>query len=447
MQVVTRHKRETILIGVVILTLLAVLIVNAVRANPTTSGKTLGDLLGTSNRTAPGASLGPSQTDQQIATYQDKLRANPNDAAGQSNLGLLYLQKAREVGDPTFYNKAEAVFNAALKIEPQNATALGGLGSLYLSRHEFQKGLDFGKQAFNAAPSSYALGVIADAQTQLGLMDDATNTVQKMVDARPDLSSYSRVSYIRELYGDDDGAIQAMQQAVDAGAEGTENRAWVTYELGLLYFNKGDFDTAEKTYNEALQFYPNYVYAQAGLAYIKAAKGDLNGAITILKDVTQRFPLPEFLISLGDIYTLAGQTQPANQQYQLVQGIMQIYRDNGVVTDMELALFQADTNNNLPQALAEARQAAANRGIYKTQDVLAWTLYKTGDYQAAAEASKKALALGTNDRLAFFHAGMIAAKLGQKDDAKSYLQKALVNPGFSFLYANEARQTLASLGN
>jgi len=114
---------------------------------------------------------------------------------------------------------------------------------------------------------------------------------------------------------------------------------------------------------------------------------------------------------------------------------------------MELALFQADTNNNLPQALAEARQAAANRGIYKTQDVLAWTLYKTGDYQAAAEASKKALALGTNDRLAFFHAGMIAAKLGQKDDAKSYLQKALVNPGFSFLYANEARQTLASLGN
>lgn len=447
MQIVTRHKREVILVGVIVLTLLAVLIVKALRPNPTNSGKTLGDLLGTSNQTAPGAALAPSQTDAQIATYQDKLRANPNDAAGQSSLGLLYLQKAREVGDPTFYNKAEAVFNTTLKLNPQNATALGGLGSLYLSRHEFQKGLDYGKQAFNAAPSSYALGVIADAQTQLGMMDDATNTVQKMVNLRPDLSSYSRVSYIRELYGEDDEAIQAMQQAVDAGAEGTENRAWVTYQLGMLYFNRGDFPTAEKNFDEALQFYPNYVYAQAGLAYLKAGRGDLNGAITMLKEVSQRYPLPEFLINLGDIYTLAGQPQPASQQYQLVQGIMQIYRDNGVVTDMELALFQADIDSNLPQALAEAKQAAANRGIYKTQDVLAWTLYKTGDFQGAAAASKKALALGTNDRLAFFHAGMIAYKLGQKDEAKTYLQKALVNPAFSFLYANQARQTLASLGN
>ncbi len=447
MQVITRHKREAVLVGVVVLTMLAVLIVNAVRTNPDPSGKTLGDLLGTSRQTAPGVSLGASQTDTQIATYQDKLRANPNDAPGQANLGLLYLQKAREVGDPTFYTKAEAVFNTTLKLDPQNATALGGLGSLYLSRHEFAKGLDFGRQAFNATPSSYALGVVADAQTQLGLIDDATNTVQKMVDTRPDLSSYSRVSYIRELYGDDDGAIQAMQQAVDAGAEGTENRAWVTYQLGMLYYNKGDFATAEKTYNEALQYYPNYVYAQAGLAYIKAAKGDLNGAITMLKTVTARFPLPDFLITLGDIYTLAGQTQPASQQYQLVQGIMQIYRDNGVVTDMELALFQADLNKDLPQTLAEAKQAAANRGIYKTSDVLAWALYQTGDYQGAAIASKKALSLGTNDRLAFFHAGMIAYKSGQKDEAKSYLQKALVNPGFSFLYAQQARETLASLGN
>jgi tetratricopeptide (TPR) repeat protein len=447
MQLIKRYKRETAIVGIIMLTLLALLIVNAAKVAPSAPGATLNELLGTTNRTAPGVAVGPSQTDRQIAAYQENLRAEPNNAANQATLGLLYLQKAREVGDPTFYNKAEAVFNNALQLDPQNTSALGGLGSLSLSRHEFSKGLEYGQKAYAITPTSYDLGVIGDAQTQLGLYDEATETIQKMVNLRPDISSYSRVSYIRELYGDYDGAIQAMQQAVDAGAEGTENRAWVTYQLGNLYYNKGDFVTAEKTFNDALAYYPNYFYAQAGLGLIKAARGDVNSAIVILKDVTRRMPLPEFLIDLGDLYTLANQPREADQQYKLVEGIMQIYRDNGVDTDMEMALFQADHNNNLNEALAQAKKAVANRGIYKTSDALAWTLYQMGDYQAAAGASKEALKLGTQDRLAFFHAGMIAYKLGQQDEARSYLQKALVNPGFSFLYAAQARSTLAALGN
>lgn len=447
MQLIKRYKRETAITGIIFLTLLVLLMINTLRAAPSKSTATLADLMGTSNRTAPFVAPGPNLTDQQIASYQGRLRADPNNAVGQATLGLLYLQKAREVGDPTFYNKAEAVFNKALQLDPKNTSALGGLGSLSLSRHEFARGLDYGQKAFAITPTSYQLGVIGDAQTQLGRYEDATNTVQKMVNLRPDLSSYSRVSYIRELYGDYDGAIQAMQQAVDAGAPGTEGRAWVTYQLGYLYFNKGDFDTAEKIFNEALVYYPNYFYAQAGLGLIKAASGDINKGIEILKNVTQRMPLPEFLINLGDLYTLNNQTREAGQQYKLVEGIMQIYRDNGVITDMEMALFQADHDNNLSDALTQAKEAVANRGIYKAYDVLAWALYKTGDLQGAAEASKQALKLGTQDRLAFFHAGMIAFKLGQKDEARSYLQKALVNPGFSFLYAAEARTTLASLEN
>ena len=42
---------------------------------------------------------------------------------------------------------------------------------------------------------------------------------------------------------------------------------------------------------------------------------------------------------------------------------------------------------------------------------------------------------------------MIAVKMGQKDQARQFLQKALVKPTFSFLHAAEARTTLAGLGN
>ena len=35
---------------------------------------------------------------------------------------------------------------------------------------------------------------LADAQTELGRYDDAVQTLQTMIDMRPDLSSYSRIS-------------------------------------------------------------------------------------------------------------------------------------------------------------------------------------------------------------------------------------------------------------
>ena len=50
------------------------------------------------------------------------------------------------------------------------------------------------------------LGIMGDAQTELGRYDQALATVQRMVDLRPDLASYSRVSYQRELHGDLPGA-------------------------------------------------------------------------------------------------------------------------------------------------------------------------------------------------------------------------------------------------
>lgn len=49
---------------------------------------------------------------------------------------------------------------------------------------------------------------------------------------RPDLRSYSRISYLREIYGDLDGAIEAMKLAVTAGYPGYEQTAWARLTLG-----------------------------------------------------------------------------------------------------------------------------------------------------------------------------------------------------------------------
>jgi Tfp pilus assembly protein PilF len=61
---------------------------------------------------------------------------------------------------------------------------------------------------------------------------------------------------------------------------------------------------------------------------------------------------------------------------------------------------------------------------------------------------EQALRPGTRDALLFFHAGMIANRLGQTSQAKERLQTALnINPGFHILYAGVARQQLKALDN
>ena len=445
MQFLKRYKREVALAVAVIVTAVALVIVSSSQNEPKAPQATLGELLGLGSR--PPAASGASLTDSQISLYQDRLRSRPDDAPGNAQLGLAYLQKAREVGDPAYYTKAEGVLKKALELDPKNVEALGGLGSLALSRHQFAQGLEWGRKAQALQPNSaYNYGVMGDALVELGRYDEAIQTVQKMVDLRPDVSSYSRVSYLRELHGQYDGAIEAMQEAVQAGGPTSENRAWVTYQLGNLYFNKGDLANAEKTYQEALDTLPDYVYALSGMGKIKAAQGDLDGALNIYANITRRMPLAEFIIEYGDLFNAAGKPAEAERQYELVRAIQKLYTDNGVDTDMEMALFDADHDNNLPGALDRAKREFSIRPSIKAAGVLAWTLYKTGDYNAASEASKQALRLGTQDSLAFYHAGMIAYKLGQTAEARNYLEKALtLNPNFSLLYAPEARKTLNEL--
>lgn len=389
----------------------------------------------------------PTQLDDQIVSLQDTLRAHPNNGEAASLLGLAYLQKVREVGDPSYYPKAEALFKHALDRNNKDLDALVGLGTLALARHDFAEALDWGQRAV-ALNTYYAAsyGVVGDAQIELGRYDEAVATVQQMIDLRPDLTSYTRVSYARELYGDIPGAIDAMQRAAMAGAGRPENVAWTQTQLGNLSFNSGDLDSAETQYEASLYTLDGYVYGLAGLGRVAAARGDLPVAIDYYTQAIQTMPLPEFVIALGDVYTAAGQPDEAAKQYALVDAMQQLYRQNGVDTDVEMALFDADHDRNLDEALKRAQAGYDKRPSIRAADVLAWTLYKTGNAADAQKYSREALRLGTKDALLLFHAGMIESALGNRDAAIAYLQQALtINPHFSILYAPQAQTELTRL--
>jgi tetratricopeptide (TPR) repeat protein len=384
------------------------------------------------------------RTDRMIEGLQNRLRHQPQHAETSAWLGQLYLRKARESGDLAYYPRAEAALRQALDLDPGNASALIGLGSLALARHRFHEALEWGQRVQPLAPFTPAVyGLLADAQTELGQYPEALASVQRMVDLRPDLSAYSRVAYARELHGDLEGAVAAMTMAVEAGAPGQESTAWARVQLGHLHLTRGALEHAEHQYRVALADVRDYPHALAGLGRVAAARGDHAAAIDAFTRATTNVPIPEYLVALADLYQATGQTHAMSAAHELIGAMQRLQSANGMDIDLELAMFDLDHDRDIDGAAARLQALRALQPSIRVDDALGWALFKTGQCAEARRVLQRALRLGTQDPLMFFHAGMAEACLGNHAAAETWLQRALdLNPGFSILHAERARQAL-----
>jgi tetratricopeptide (TPR) repeat protein len=363
----------------------------------------------------PGA--GSTDTAALVAGLQQRLHASPRDAQGWALLGLAYQQRARETGDPSWYPRSEQALRRALRLAPDNPAAVGGLGSLGLARHRFREALARGRRALRLSPgSSRAYGVIGDAELELGRYEEAFRAFDTMARLKPSAGGYARVSYARELLGRPSNAIAAMRLALEAAADQPETTAWTRVQLGKLYWSVGRVGAAAREYRAALAAFPGYPYAFAALAQTEAARGRLAHAIALERRAVDAVPLPQFVSELGDLYAAAGRQAEARRQYALVRVIERLLVANGVRTDLETALFEADHRLRAGQVVALARRARAARPSIDGDDTLAWALARTGRCADALPWSQRALRLGTRDALKLFHRGMIERCLGRTDD-------------------------------
>ena len=226
-----------------------------------------------------------------------------------------------------------------------------------------------------------------------------------------------------------------------------EDRAWVSNQLGDLAFTTGDLAGAEYQYRRARAMDPSFVPAQAGLARVLAARGKTDAAIAAYREVVRVYPLPDYVIALIDLETVAGRGADARQHTGLLHVEERLFQANGVNMDLEIALFDADHGADLPSGLAAARREWGRRQSIVVADALGWELYANGRYGEALGYADLALHLGTKSALFLFHRGMIEKALGRTADARKDLRAALdINPHFSVLWSAEARGALSGLG-
>ena len=377
-----------------------------------------------------------------VRELERAVRRDPDDGESLVLLGYAYQQRWRETADASNLPRSEAALRRALRLDPRDALAVTGLGSLALIRHDFHAALALGHRAQRLAPASArTYGVVGDALLELGRYDEAFRAFERMVALRPGVASYARIAYARELLGDLRGAREAMRLAADAAWGQREPAAWASVELAKLELRTGELQRATRLLRGAQRLLPGYVYASEQLARVAAARGDVRGALRHARRTADAVPLPQFVALLADLHERVGNGPEARKQVATVRAIDRLLAANGVRTDVESVLFDADHRLGVQTLVARARAARAARPSILGDDALAWALARTGRCAEARPWSKRSLRLGTRDALLFFHRAEIERCAGNRAAARSWAGRALaLDPAFSVRWAPVAKR-------
>lgn len=379
-----------------------------------------------------------------VRGLERRVAARPSNGDALVLLGLAYQQRARETGDPTFYSLSERALARAAAARGEDSLVVSGLASLAVSRHRFREALALARRAVRQDPKNgTAYAALGDALASLGRYGQAFRVFDRAAVLAPSVATYARIAYARELLGRPQSAVAALRLALELDSTVPEHKAWTLVQLGNVELNVGRLGEAAQAYREALRRFPSYVHAEAGLARVEAARGRYRRAIALLRHAVEVLPLPQYAVALGDVLTADGRAAQARRAYALVGAIQRLSEANGVRTELQAALFDADHGIRLERALARARLAHRDRPSIDGDDVLAWALQRTGRCREALRSSERALRLGTLDALKFFHRGMIERCLGHEQAARAWFARALdLNPHFSLLWAPVARKAL-----
>ena len=385
-----------------------------------------------------------------IKSFQDRIRRNPKDAVSYTILGDLYIRQARETGDVSSYQRAEAALSQALDLLPGYAPAGALLASAHYAQHNFDQALELAERVYESNPkTTSAQVIIGDAYLSLGNYEQAETIYQELGKTEATPPVLARLAHLEELKGNPKEALHLLRRAAgDALRSGgtRESVAWYLLRVGDMYFNIGEIKESGTYYEASLRVFENYHLAQAGLGKVRAAQGKYDEAIAYYQRAISIVPQPDFLAALGDIYMLTNQPDEAQLQYKTVEYIGKLAGINKQIYNRQLANFYSDHDLHLKEALRLALAELESRKDLYGYDAAAWAYYKNGKFEEARVLMDQAMALGTRDARLFYHAGMIALQLGDEAQAREYLEQALtINPHFSVLYADEARTTLDTL--
>jgi len=372
-----------------------------------------------------------------IEGLQAKLRANPYDEKAKLNLALAYIQQSRITGEHAHYDKISLeLISEVLKKDENNFDAVCAKATVLLSQHHFSEALAEGNRAVKLNPyAPFGYGILTDANVELGNYEEAVQAADKMNSIRPDLRSYSRISYLREIFGDNTGALDAMKQAVQSGIPGLEQTEWCRVYYGKLFEQTGDLIHAEEQYITALNNRPDYAYALAGLGGVEKAKSNFRKAIEYFNKAKIVLEDYSFSEELAELYNLTNEKNKSLKELDHAVELLGAHSDHeaeeihGHYADRELALLylkRGETELAMEHALEEYNRRPNNMDVNQT---LAWVLCQRNEIREANTFINVALKTGSKNPVLLYQAGIIKVGNGNRNEGIALMKQALdINP-------------------
>jgi tetratricopeptide (TPR) repeat protein len=341
-----------------------------------------------------------SPAQRRIEQARSVIAKDPGRCQGHNDLALALARRARETSDPALYAQAEQALEKCLTVSPDDLEALKVRAWVFLGQHRFAEARDLAIALNKRVPDDVMVyGLLADAHAELGNYKEAEAACQWMLDLRPgNVPGLTRAAYLRELFGDMDGALELMASSYQQTPPSeVEDRAWILTQIGHLQLMVRRPGEAEAVLQQALAHFPGYHYALGQMAHVRTAQGRHQEAVDLLRQRNQAAPHPENLYELAEALERAGRAADARAAYAEFERKARAEMEGADNANRELIYYYADHTARAAEAVALARREVARRRDVQTVAAYAWALHASGRPAEAQKEMQAALNVGTRD--------------------------------------------------
>ena len=165
----------------------------------------------------------PLQLPAEVKTFIDdlakKASADPKDLATWGRLAQVYYRTAQV--DHSYYEKAKAAFSHVLELDPKNAEALRGLGSVHFELDEPDEAIDLYERYLQQKPDDQnTRTALAASQLSAGDTEKAIAILRDVIAKKPDTwPAHYYLGIALEQQGDRAAALVSVKKARELATE------------------------------------------------------------------------------------------------------------------------------------------------------------------------------------------------------------------------------------
>ncbi|BBB58366.1 hypothetical protein UNDKW_0093 [Undibacterium sp. KW1] len=365
----------------------------------------------------------------------DKMSLKPFSESLAMKQGV---EALKQFDRPGSLDVAEANFEAILKRNPQHAGAVAGLSIIYTSRYDSDKQDEVILQKADASAQQalklndkLAISHIAVARvnSQMGKNDKALEEYEKALKLDPDniFASFGRIIALRKMKQYEDAIRYAK-----SGLERFPQERMFAEELGIIYFEKSNYSLAENFFRLSIKIQPDTVFAYANLNNTLVKQNRDDEGMQVLQQGLLIRPSALLYSSLGVALFKKRDYLGASEAFELAvtpnKGNPAKYLGWANLGDS--LLWIPGRANEAKKAYGKAIELLLPRLQISPNDVVLvsrFGLYsaRVGDKEKANEYMQRALKLGPKDANVHFRVGLAYELLGQRDEALAAISKAI----------------------